>query len=141
MGMTALNRRLRDLRQPRRAADRPSAAAADEAAPAAPPPGDSSREGPQWERDVAKSRAAVQAILDAPAERLAERDFLLSVVRQMGIPFNAWAGFAAFQEYMNASEVGLIQILTEYVDFLLTLRRRRLETFCEIGATRAASPC
>lgn len=90
-------------------------------------------DGPQWERDMLKARAAVAAILDAPEDRLADRDFLLSIVRRMGIPFNDWANFAAFQDCVNSTGMGLIQIPTEYVDFLLTLHGRRIGTFCEIG--------
>lgn len=104
-------------------------------APAAPEPqsGDPAESGPQWDREIVASRAAVRLILEASSEQLASRDFLLAAVRRMGIPFNTWPGFACFQDYMNSTRIGLIQIPTEYVDFLLALRRYELTTFCEIG--------
>ncbi|HYC02351.1 MAG TPA: class I SAM-dependent methyltransferase [Azospirillaceae bacterium] len=86
------------------------------------------------ERD--RIRTAVEMMLDAPAERLADRAFLLDLVRRVGIPFNDWPNFAAYQDFQNASRAGLIQVPGEYVDFLLLLRRHRIHSFCEIGTDR-----
>lgn len=86
------------------------------------------------ERD--RMRAAVQDILDAPPERLGQRAFLLDAVRRVGIPFNTWGNMAGLQDCQNASTVGLIQLPSEYVDFLLLLRGRRIRSFCEIGIDR-----
>jgi hypothetical protein len=78
-------------------------------------------------------RRTVRAVLAADEGELSDRAFLLEAVRGVGVPFNIWGGYGAFLGYGNSSDLGMIQVPTEYVDLLLMLRRHRVRSFCEIG--------
>jgi hypothetical protein len=85
----------------------------------------------EYERE--RIRQTVLRILAADARDLADRRYLLEAVRSVGIPFNIWSGYEAWQSYLNSSDLGMIQVPMEYVDLLLLLSKHQIRSFCEIG--------
>ncbi len=90
-----------------------------------------SDENRRFER--ARIHRTIQAVLEAEPEQLANRAFLLEIVKGVGVPFNIWQGYDSLHPWVNSSDLGIIQIPSEYVDFLLLLRRYPIRTFCEVG--------
>ena len=88
---------------------------------------------------VKKLRAAIHRILDASDDEIRDRAFILSCIRQVGITYQDWEGMTAFTSYINPAPVGLIQIPTEFADYLLLTGTSRPATAIEIGVFRGAS--
>ncbi|WP_257280461.1 MULTISPECIES: class I SAM-dependent methyltransferase [unclassified Endozoicomonas] len=83
--------------------------------------------------DMAKGREVIDEILTAPPEQLRRRAYLLQLLKRFGCIYQGWELYGAFQEYISASNFGLLQIPTEYVDFLLLCIEREPASFIEIG--------
>lgn len=91
------------------------------------------------EYDVRKGRDVIESILRCEASQLADRGALLDLVRRFGVIHNDWAWGAYFQNFQNTSRYGIVQIPTEFVDFLLTLSCLRPTTMLEIGTLHGAT--
>ena len=88
---------------------------------------------------VKKARAAIHRILEASDDEIRDRTFILGCIRQVGIAYQDWEGMAAFTSYINPAPVGIIQIPTEFADYLLLAGASRPATAIEIGVSRGAS--
>lgn len=90
-------------------------------------------------RDVEKGLAVVDAILAASDAEFASRQFILGKVLEFGIHRNPWKNMAPWLRHQNASAFGLMQIPTEFTDFLMHLARLDIRTAVEIGVASGAS--
>ncbi|MEM8654705.1 MAG: class I SAM-dependent methyltransferase [Pseudomonadota bacterium] len=88
--------------------------------------------------EAAKAHRIAQAML-ADGEKLLNRERLLSHVRSFGLCRNNWPAFHHLQDWYNSSSVGLLQIPSEYVDFLLYCSKYRPSSMVEIGAFTGGS--
>ena len=88
---------------------------------------------------VQRARSAVHRILDADEAALHDRSFLLSCVLQSGLAYKDWRGLAAFTEAMNPVDYGMLQVPTEYTDYLLFAGASRPASAIEIGVYRGAT--
>ncbi|MBK1990747.1 class I SAM-dependent methyltransferase [Sphaerospermopsis aphanizomenoides BCCUSP55] len=85
------------------------------------------------EYDVKKGRVVIESILSSSREELANRDFLLEKIKAYGCPYQGWSLYSPYQQYVNASDYGSIQIPTELVDFLIYCIYKKPDSFLEIG--------
>ena len=83
--------------------------------------------------DILKGRKVIDAILADDINLLKQRSHLLKRFKQFGTIYQTWKLFEPFQEYVNSSMFGTLQIPTEYIDFLLYCIEKKPATFCEIG--------
>lgn len=90
-------------------------------------------------RDVEKGLAVVDAILAASDAEFASRQFLLGKVLEFGVRRNPWKNMANWTRHQNASAFGLMQIPSEFADFLFHLSRLDIRTAVEIGVMSGAS--
>lgn len=88
--------------------------------------------GPAVQRDMENATQVVRDML-AAGEGVRDRTRLLEFFKRFGIGFNGWAGFAAYQDWYNASAFGMLQVPTEAVDYLLYSARLEPESCVEIG--------
>ncbi len=88
---------------------------------------------------VQRARSAVHRILDAGEAELRDRNFLLSCVLQFGLAYKDWRGLAAFTEAMNPVDYGMLQVPTEFADYLLLAGAGRPASAIEIGVYRGAT--
>ena len=96
-------------------------------------------EAAAYEFGVTKARAAIHRILDASDAEIRDRAFILGCIRQVGIIYQDWPGLATFTRYTNATPYGLIQIPTEFADYLLLAGASKPTKAIEIGVFRGAS--
>ncbi len=88
---------------------------------------------------VQRARSAIHRILDASEAELRDRSFLLSCVLQSGLAYKDWRGLAAFTEAMNPVDYGMLQVPTEFADYLLLAAAGRPASAIEIGVYRGAT--
>jgi hypothetical protein len=91
------------------------------------------------EYDIGKGRDTIEAILRSDPTRLVDRKELLGLVGRFGVVHNDWAWGAYFQNFQNTSRFGIVQIPTEFVDFLLMLCCVRPTSMLEIGTLHGAT--
>lgn len=92
------------------------------------------------ERILERSLDAVRKILGASATEITSRAFILERIREFGIPYNEWREMWQYQSWRNALEFGLLQIPTEFADYLMMLTRQPpIKSAIEIGVWRGAS--
>ena len=82
--------------------------------------------------EVANAHKVAKAML-AEGDNLLNRDVLLKYMRAFGLVNNGWPGFNHLQSWCNSSKVGLLQIPTEFADFLIYCSKYRPNTMLEIG--------
>ncbi|MFM2062290.1 MAG: hypothetical protein RLZZ507_1960 [Cyanobacteriota bacterium] len=85
------------------------------------------------EYDLEKGRIVIGSILSASQEELANRDFLLDKIKTYGCAYQGWELYSPYQEYLNASDYGPLQIPTELADFLIYVIQKKPASFLEIG--------
>jgi len=91
-------------------------------------------------RVLERSLGAVHKILRCTDEEIASRAFLLERIREFGIPYNEWPEMWQFLSWRNPTAFGLMQVPTEFADYLLTLvRQRAIKTALEVGVWHGAS--
>ncbi len=90
-------------------------------------------------RDIEKGLAVVDAILSSTDAEFASRQFILGKVLEFGIGRNPWKNMAGWIRHQNTSTFGLMQIPTEFADFLVHLARLDIRTAVEIGVFSGAS--
>lgn len=88
---------------------------------------------------VQKARAAIHRILGASDAEIRDRAFILGCIQQVGLSYQDWLGLAPFTRYTNATSYGLLQIPTEFADYLLLAGASRPREAIEIGVFRGAS--
>lgn len=82
--------------------------------------------------EAARAHKIAEAML-AEGDNLLNRDVLLKHMRSFGLVNNGWPGFSHLQTWYNSSKVGLLQIPTEFADFLIYCSKYRPATMLEIG--------
>jgi Methyltransferase domain len=85
------------------------------------------------EYDLNKGRVVIESILSSSLEELKNRDFLLEKIKAYGCPYQGWGLYSPYQQYINASDYGSLQIPTELVDFLIYCIQKKPQSFLEIG--------
>ena len=90
-------------------------------------------------RDIEKGLRTIDAILAASDAEFASRQFLLARVLEFGVRRNPWKNMAPWTRHQNASAFGLMQIPSEFADFLFHLARLDIRTAVEIGVMSGAS--
>ncbi|MGM3307613.1 class I SAM-dependent methyltransferase [Anabaena sp. WFMT] len=85
------------------------------------------------EYDLEKGRIVIESILSSSKEELKNREFLLEKIKDYGCPYQGWSLYSPYQQYVNASDYGSIQIPTELVDFLIYCIHKKPLSFLEIG--------
>jgi len=93
--------------------------------------------------DFARVLVGVRAIQAAAPAELHSLDWLLGVIRTVGlVPIpDAETTYEGEAEYLNASQQGLIQLPREFARWLLLLAAYRPATYLEIGCFNGASAC
>ncbi|MDB6152964.1 MAG: hypothetical protein JWL90_1417 [Chthoniobacteraceae bacterium] len=103
---------------------------------------DASLEAYEAERtDFERVLRAIQAIRLASESQLASFDWLLETIRQVGlVPIPEYEQtYAGEEEFINASQQGLIQLPREFARYLLIAARERPATYLEIGCFNGAT--
>jgi hypothetical protein len=90
-------------------------------------------------RDVEKGIAVIDSILSSTDAEFASRQFILGKVLEFGVRRNPWKNMAPWTRHQNASAFGLMQIPSEFADFLFHLSRLDIRTAVEIGVMSGAS--
>jgi hypothetical protein len=85
------------------------------------------------EHDLHKGRVVIESILSSSTEELANRNFLLAKIKDYGCAYQGWQLYSPYQQYLNASDYGPLQIPTELADFLIYCIQNKPESFLEIG--------
>lgn len=85
------------------------------------------------EHDFNKGRVVIQSILAADKEQLKNRNFLLEKIKDYGCAYQGWNLYSPYQQYLNASDYGPLQIPTEFADFLIYCIQKQPSSFLEIG--------
>ena len=88
---------------------------------------------------IVRARQAIDRVLQVDEALLHDREFVLSCVLQMGLAYNDWRGLAPFTDAMNAVDYGMLQIPTEFTDYLLLAGASRPATAIEIGVYRGST--
>ncbi|QBF30401.1 hypothetical protein CFI11_04115 [Thalassococcus sp. S3] len=88
--------------------------------------------------DIEKAKRVAQAMI-ADGDRVTDRNRLLGHIREFGLARNPWLGLSHYQDWNNASVLGLQQIPTEFADFLLYCVRYRPASMAEIGVFTGGS--
>lgn len=88
---------------------------------------------PALEHDLKKGRIVIESILSSSKEELLNRDFLLEKIKDYGCPYQGWDLYSPYQQYLNASDYGPLQIPTELADFLIYCIQKKPQSFLEIG--------
>jgi len=85
----------------------------------------------------------IRAIQAASSTELASLDWLVEMIREVGlVPIpEAEATYEGEQDYINASQQGLIQLPREFARWLLLAGERRPATYLEIGCFNGATAC
>ncbi|MCY4045338.1 MAG: class I SAM-dependent methyltransferase [Cellvibrionales bacterium] len=83
--------------------------------------------------DILKGRKVIDSILSDDIKLLKKRSHLLKRFEEFGTIYQTWSLFEPFQNYVNSSMFGTLQIPTEYVDFLMHCIEKKPSTFCEVG--------
>jgi hypothetical protein len=92
------------------------------------------------QRSLERALGAVRTILHCADHEITSRTFILDRIRDFGIPYNEWPEMWQFMHWRNLSQFGLMQIPTEFADYLMTLvRLRTIKTAIEIGVRHGAS--
>ena len=89
--------------------------------------------------DIARGVACVRKILEATDEEFADRAWMLQRVREYGLAHRNWPEFSRYTTWKNASEFGLLQIPTEFVDFATYVSTLGIRTAVEIGVWTGSS--
>lgn len=89
--------------------------------------------------DLKKCVRVVLEILASSDEEFQSRDFLLGKALEFGLFGARWEKLARWTQYMNVSGFGLLQIPTEYIDYLRYVSKMEITTALEIGVHRGAS--
>lgn len=87
---------------------------------------------PRQRRDVDHATDVVKRMLDLGPE-LKNRTVLMEQMRAFGLAFNGWPGLHAYQDWFNSSKFGLLQLPTEFVDYLLYAADKNPSSAAEIG--------
>ncbi len=95
--------------------------------------------GSAMQAAILRSRQAIDRVLQADEASLHDRAFVLDCVLQMGLAYNDWRGLAPFTDAMNAVDYGMLQIPTEFTDYLLLVGASRPATAIEIGVYRGST--
>ncbi|BAZ89805.1 hypothetical protein NIES932_12880 [Raphidiopsis curvata NIES-932] len=85
------------------------------------------------EYDFNKGRMVINSILLADRTEINNRTFLLDKIRDYGCAYQGWNLYAPYQQYLNASDYGPLQIPTELADFLIFCIQKRPASFLEVG--------
>lgn len=93
----------------------------------------------RYTRDVAIALEVCQEILACTNAEFQSRPWVLERVKRYGIAYNDWGNLARYGAHRNISDFGLLQIPTEFTDFVMDLCRLNIETAIEIGVFRGAS--
>ncbi|MFH5927447.1 class I SAM-dependent methyltransferase [Roseomonas sp. SXEYE002] len=92
------------------------------------------------QRVLERALGAVQMILHCADHEITSRTFILDRIREFGIPYNEWPEMWQFMHWRNVSKFGVMQIPTEFADFLMMLvRMKTIKTAIEIGVWHGAS--
>lgn len=83
----------------------------------------------------------VRAIQSASTEQLLSVDWLIDVICQVGfVPIpEAHVCFEGFEDYINGTQQGLIQIPREFAQWLLLLGEQRPASYLEVGCFNGAT--
>ena len=90
-------------------------------------------------KDAQKGLAVVKRILASTDEEFGSRRFILDQILEFGLSHQPWDHWARWTDHMNSSGLGLLQIPTEFADFLLFLSKQGIETSLEIGVYAGAT--
>jgi hypothetical protein len=104
-----------------------------EPAPEAPP------EDHRLAQQIARALSGARAVLASSDEEFRSRPFLLQQLKCFGIPYNNWPEMDAFIDWKNPNDFGVMQLPTEFVDFLMFASLLDLRTAVEIGVWRGLS--
>ncbi|NLQ05383.1 class I SAM-dependent methyltransferase [Cylindrospermopsis raciborskii MVCC19] len=85
------------------------------------------------EYDFNKGRMVINSILLADKTEINNRSFLLDKIRDYGCAYQGWNLYAPYQQYLNASDYGPLQIPTELADFLIFFIQKQPQSFLEVG--------
>jgi hypothetical protein len=89
--------------------------------------------------DIARGVDCVRKILAATDEEFADRKWMLQRVREYGLAHRNWPEFSRYTTWKNASEFGLLQLPTEFVDFAMYVSAIGIKTAVEIGVWTGSS--
>jgi SAM-dependent methyltransferase len=91
--------------------------------------------------DFARLLAAIHRIKAAPPSELLALDWLVALIREVGVvPIpEAAATYEGEEDFINASQQGVIQLPREFARWLLLLAAHRPATYLEIGCFNGAT--
>jgi hypothetical protein len=91
--------------------------------------------------DFARVIAAVRKLQSAPLSDLRSLDWLVALLREVGLVSIPEAGrtYAEEAEYLNSSQQGVIQLPREFARYLLVLGELRPASYLEVGTFNGAT--
>lgn len=115
--------------------ERPASLGEVEGSPVANPP----NKNPALERDISNGLDVIRKLLASSDEQIRSREFVLSCLLQFGISYNDWPLLSRYTNYINSSLFGVLQIPTEFTDFILEISKHEISTAIEVGVFRGGS--
>jgi len=91
------------------------------------------------EAEVARALEGVREVLASTDAEFNSRRFMLSKLKKVGIACRDWPELARYADWMNTGDFGVLQIPTEYVDFLMHVAKLGIKTAVEVGVWYGAS--
>src|SRR5882757_989283 len=84
---------------------------------------------------------AIRKIQSASLEQLGSLEWLVALIREVGlVPIpEAGATYEGEEDFINASQLGLIQLPREFARYLLLLADHRPASYFEVGCFNGAS--
>lgn len=89
--------------------------------------------------DAEKALAAVRRILAASDEEIHSRSFVLEQVLAFGLSRQNWEFFQRWINYQNNGTFGLLQLPTEFTDFIMYVAQFKPQTALEVGVYAGAT--
>jgi hypothetical protein len=84
--------------------------------------------------DIQKGRKVINRILNSASEEISSRAFLLSCIKEFGTALMPnWPLFSDFNEFLNSSKYGTLQMPTEFIDYLILAGKYCPQSVLEIG--------
>lgn len=93
--------------------------------------------------DFERVLTGVRSLQQASLEQLASLDWLIGIIREVGlVPIpEAHATYLGEEDYINGTQQGLIQLPREFAQWLLLLGEKKPASYLEIGTFNGATAC
>ena len=92
-----------------------------------------------FEAEIARALEGVKEVLASTDAEFNSRRFMLSKLQKIGLACRDWHELARYTDWKNTGHFGVLQIPTEYIDFLMYVAKLGIKTAVEVGVWYGAS--